>query len=829
MRGDKIGFYSKGVSNVISVVLIVAIVVALVSLVTLVVFNIGSETNDSLDATVMIEKDSGVISTTVLRNENVENIKILGPNGFERNIDSRPGSTETFSGIDAGEYSLIGFNEGNQEVLRTITVESETGDTSTLSGTVRINPNISGAKVVSFNSVGQRIDTNITDSNGKFKLQASANGDIYVNVEGFADYDSIPEIDNNLYTSVKLPVSSVRSNNGVDFSVNSSNLVTIQNVNGNKTADVLYQLDNGSRQIGNPWQLEASNKNRNKNYKLINDLDAEDQEFVSWDGEPVNSYAEIDDSINSVVGLSELSINWLDVGQADSIFIRSKSGDNMLIDSGDFQDNGEVPIDYLQKKGINRIDHLVATHQDADHIGGHADIIREFGGSGIGSIYDNNVTRTTGTAEDYVDAVQEEGLSITPVEEGDRIDFSGADIEILNPENAGGSSKEGNIVVLVVKHGENKMVFGGDMETNPTEDRLVSNYNSKIDADVLDVPHHGSSTSSSIGLIEAVDPDIGVISSPFDSQFDHPVDSVVQRYNSRGVDLYWTSRNGNITITSDGSSLDRSVERGSVNDVTKAIYEVQIKSSKTKAEPGEKIKFEYDVTNVGGVSGSKKVRLNVEGLSDPVNQSSNIILDQGETTTKNLIWNTSSSLDKKDYNIDIKTDRNEDSKTVTIEDISNIIANPSFELGNNEDANSWEETTTKDSGRSSEISFTGDYSLKMDSLTGSYGGRTVKSEKVSVTGGESYSIGVKYNLSPFESISDPSDYRYGFSVIWFDGSSAEIERDKSFKDFQKSGSWTEINITETAPPGAEFAKVRIRAKEDVNNNVEVFWDDAFLK
>lgn len=201
--------YDSGISPVIAVVLIVAIVVALVALVTVVVFNIGGDVSDSPDATVNLEQTSNGIQATVLRNENVEQLTITGPNGFSQTISSDPGTTKTFSGIESGDYSIIAnVNGGESQVLQTVSI---TEDLGLVSGTVSFNPPAEGVKIKSFDSSDNLVDSDTTDKSGSFaveeadrytvgkneriiNLNPDANNDVDLNTVAGRTPDNVPDL-----------------------------------------------------------------------------------------------------------------------------------------------------------------------------------------------------------------------------------------------------------------------------------------------------------------------------------------------------------------------------------------------------------------------------------------------------------------------------------------------------------------------------------------------------------------------------------------------------------------------------------------------------------
>lgn len=256
----------------------------------------------------------------------------------------------------------------------------------------------------------------------------------------------------------------------------------------------------------------------------------------------------------------ELEIHHIDVGQADSTLIIAPSGESILVDTGDWRDDGESVIDYLEVHGIESVDHLVATHAHADHIGGHAAVIEHFEetGEGIGAAYDSGVAHGTQTYENYLDAIETHEVDLFEVEEGDELPLEDDDltVTVLNPPaNDSGTDLHYNSVVLAIEFGEFRYLTTGDGEED-AESRLLAEWSHELDADVYQAGHHGSSTSSSEAFLDAVSPEIAVISSDFDSQYGHPHDEVLERFDEHDVETYWTGVHGDVVFSTGGESDD---------------------------------------------------------------------------------------------------------------------------------------------------------------------------------------------------------------------------------------------------------------------------------
>ncbi len=264
-----------------------------------------------------------------------------------------------------------------------------------------------------------------------------------------------------------------------------------------------------------------------------------------------------------------LEVHFINVGQSVSTLLVSPDGETMLIDSGDFTDDGEYVLSYLRRQGIERVDHFVVSHNDADHIGGNAAIVEYFEteGEGIGAIYDPGIAASTQTYSDYLDAVEEYEVPLYETREGDRIPFAGVDVAVLGPPDPyiENEARNENSIVLKVTHGETSFLFTGDAEDDQ-EAYLVDRYGDQLDATVLKAGHHGSTTSTSAGLLDAVDPRAVVVSSAYDSRYGHPTEETLGRLADRGIPTYWTATHGDVVLASDGSAVTVSTQAAAPTD-----------------------------------------------------------------------------------------------------------------------------------------------------------------------------------------------------------------------------------------------------------------------
>ncbi|SEV83414.1 ComEC/Rec2 family competence protein [Natrinema salifodinae] len=281
-------------------------------------------------------------------------------------------------------------------------------------------------------------------------------------------------------------------------------------------------------------------------------------------------------------GNGDLEIHHIDVGQADSTLVVTPDGETILIDTGDWRDDGQAVIDYLDAHDIDRIDHLVATHGHSDHIGGHPAVIEyvEENGDGVGAAYDSGVAHTSATYDDYLDAIEEHDVDLIRVESGDSLPVESESVEasILNPpEDGDGEDVDGNGIVLALEYGAFSYLTTGDADQS-TEARLVDDHGDALAADAYQAGHHGSSTSSSDAFLERVDPEIAVISSALESQYGHPHDEILEAFADRGIETYWTGVHGDIVLATDGTDVAVETETDASTDpedVLERKYEAQ--------------------------------------------------------------------------------------------------------------------------------------------------------------------------------------------------------------------------------------------------------------
>ncbi|WP_050033978.1 lamin tail domain-containing protein [Halorubrum halophilum] len=286
-------------------------------------------------------------------------------------------------------------------------------------------------------------------------------------------------------------------------------------------------------------------------------------------GDPAPADPEPANGSPTVTTNGSVEVHYINVGQSVSTLITSPNGDTMLVDTGHYNDDGEHVLAYLQRHDISRIDHLVTSHSDADHIGGNAAIIEyyETEADGIGAVYDPGIASSTQTYAEYLDAIEAHDVTLYETREGDTIDFGDVDVDVLGPPDPylENEDRNENSIVLKLTHGETSFLLSGDAEDDQ-EAYLVDEYGSELESTILKAGHHGSASSSSGAFLDAVDPQAVVISSAYDSQYGHPHEEVLERLAERSHPAYWTATHGNIVLTSDGQNVTVQTQRDAPTD-----------------------------------------------------------------------------------------------------------------------------------------------------------------------------------------------------------------------------------------------------------------------
>ncbi len=272
-----------------------------------------------------------------------------------------------------------------------------------------------------------------------------------------------------------------------------------------------------------------------------------------------------------------LHIDFLDVGQGDSALVTFPGGETLLVDGGgktnfskiylqnefddepelfeaDRQNIGETVVSaFLWEKGYDKVDYILATHADADHIQGLTDVAENF------NVKAAIFGRTPFKNQEFADLfmiLQKRAIPILILSRGDLINFDEAKIETLYPEKDASPdavSNNNHSVVLRIIYGKRTFLLTGDIEKE-TERELL-NEPELLHGDVVKAAHHGSRTSSTQDFINATRAKLVVVPVGKSSPFGHPHKEVLERWKSSGAKVITTGERGTVSISTDGNDL----------------------------------------------------------------------------------------------------------------------------------------------------------------------------------------------------------------------------------------------------------------------------------
>jgi beta-lactamase superfamily II metal-dependent hydrolase len=258
---------------------------------------------------------------------------------------------------------------------------------------------------------------------------------------------------------------------------------------------------------------------------------------VSWDGDTQTI------TISSLSGNGTVKVHFIDVGQADAIYISLPDHNDILIDAG--YSSGSTVVNYMKSHGIDdTLELVIATHPHADHIGGLPAVYKDFK---VKDTIDSGMYSDTTFYKNYAAGAHNKG-EYWEVDNQQVFTYGSVKLQILTGAAAWDNANDYSVVCRL-DTGDIEFLFMGDAEV-PAEAALTG----ELDAEILKVGHHGSNTSTSAAFLSKVNPEVAVISVGDRNSFGYPTVEVLQRLTEAGATIYRTDLNGNVVITTDGTS-----------------------------------------------------------------------------------------------------------------------------------------------------------------------------------------------------------------------------------------------------------------------------------
>lgn len=250
----------------------------------------------------------------------------------------------------------------------------------------------------------------------------------------------------------------------------------------------------------------------------------------------------------------EDTVRFIDVGQGDSILI-SSNGYNALIDFGDESDHGSELLDALRSYKIERLDCIILSHYDMDHVGGAPKILKALDVEY--ALLPELSDKEANDFDDFQYALENSGAEVSIARVGTLVNIGDFDITVIG-HYADESDSNDRSVVLMAKCGGKKFLLTGDAGAD-IENRLMEE-GINLDCDVYKAAHHGSRNSNTLDFIKAASPEYGVISCSSSNQYGHPHTEVLTNLETVGAKIYRTDRSGDITFKIESGEIIPSTE-----------------------------------------------------------------------------------------------------------------------------------------------------------------------------------------------------------------------------------------------------------------------------
>ncbi len=234
----------------------------------------------------------------------------------------------------------------------------------------------------------------------------------------------------------------------------------------------------------------------------------------------------------------KLQIHFIDVGQGDAALLVLPTGERIMIDTGTAE-SGEAILAHLKQWKVGALDLVILSHNHDDHAGGLPVLAEVMPIGGI--LY---------AGEPPADC----GLETRELVAGETFSLGEVGFTVLGPQSA--EDAENRSMILRVDYGKRSFLFTGDAEPEE-EELLLQSVLALLDVDLLKVAHHGSKYSTTQGFVEAVSPEIAVVSASAENSFGHPAPSVMERLKEADCLVYRTDVSGTLIFLCDGKQITR--------------------------------------------------------------------------------------------------------------------------------------------------------------------------------------------------------------------------------------------------------------------------------
>jgi competence protein ComEC len=281
---------------------------------------------------------------------------------------------------------------------------------------------------------------------------------------------------------------------------------------------------------------------------------------------------------SGILYATTLKAYFLHVGQGDSTIIIVSTGEVVLIDSGP---NENLILNKLQELRISHIDLLIASHPHTDHITGMDKIINKYKPR---ALIDPEIPSSTDTFEKLLDAVYTNRVKYN-LEPAQKFKLGPLVINLNRPKNKldENSDPNHNSVVFKLEFGKIAFLFPGDID-GTREDQLIRTTKNQLNANILKVSHHGSFHGTTAGFIQAVNPQVAIISCGKDNLYGYPHQETINTLTIAKVQIYRTDLNGTVLVKTDGNTYEVISEIGNAQEPSEKVIQTLISKTDSVQE-----------------------------------------------------------------------------------------------------------------------------------------------------------------------------------------------------------------------------------------------------
>ena len=250
---------------------------------------------------------------------------------------------------------------------------------------------------------------------------------------------------------------------------------------------------------------------------------------------------------NTAAAQNRFEVHFIDVGQGDAALILCDD-ESMLIDGGK-PEASSIIYTYLKKLNIEKLNYIVCSHADDDHIGG---LSAPLANMTVENILAPETPADTRSYRSIIEKSHEQGITIRHPKHGESMDFASSTIDFYGPLTESENDRNNGSIVMKVIFGETSFLFTGDAEREEEQQILDAGYD--ISSTVLKVGHHGSANSTTYPFLREMMPKYAVISVGKNS-YGHPTEDALSRLRDAGTEVYRTDMQGDIIAKSDGKTV----------------------------------------------------------------------------------------------------------------------------------------------------------------------------------------------------------------------------------------------------------------------------------